>query len=270
MRRALPDRIRLLALLIAFPYLVGFAPPDSAGTSVSFSGGSGAYPTATCSRGYQNEYSEYGMAVDHRIATKAADDSGHWATPRFVGVGAFGSLGPHRETVVYDEEGYGIGTSTRGSMWNGGAHVDLEWAWLGLDFGARVYGMPDNGTLSREGILPRLGLRLGPPAGYLFSSIVQRPLLFADGDVLEGGLGIKIRGTRVECGGGLFPDQGGLFRIRQDLHPLALAFSIHGTDRKAYGLALTLEYRLPSSPARPRPGVREPSPAPPGREGGGP
>jgi hypothetical protein len=210
------------------------------------------------------------MAVDHRFATKAADDSGHWATPRFVGVGAFGSLGRHRETVVYDEEGSGIGTTTRGSILSGGAHVDIEWAWLGFDFGARAYSMPDNGTLSGEGILPRLGLRLGPSAGYLFTSFGQRPLLFADGDVLEGGIGLKVRDTRMELGGGLFPDQGGLFRIRQELRPLALAFSVHGSDRKTFGMALTLEYRLPSFPARPDPGTGEPSPAPSGRESGAP
>jgi hypothetical protein len=260
MRPALPVRIRLLAVLIAFPYLVGFAPPDTAGTSVSFSGGMGTYPSATCSRQYRNEYSEYGGAVDHRFATRPARDSIHWGRPRFVGVGAFASVGPNRSTVVDDEEGYGIGTATQGKIWSGGAHVNIDWSWVGLDLGARAYGIPGEGTPSGKGVLPRLGLRLGPPAAYLFSSLGQRPLLFADGDVLEGGIGIKVHDTRMEIGGGFLPDQGGLFRIRQEFRPLALALSIHGSDRNDYGMALTLEFRLPST---------RPSSTPPGTDSSG-
>jgi hypothetical protein len=236
-----------LPLLVISPYLVGFAPPDEGGTFVSVSGGKGVYPSGSCGQSFRHEYREAAVSVDHRIPMGGRGN--------YVTIGAFGEAGSDQKTLVHDDEGGAVGTTTTGVISTLGAHMGLDWKWFGIDLGAQALRLPDfdNST----SMFSRASLRIGPPGFYVSSSFLEGHPLLSDGAMLNVGAGTHFGSTQVWAGSGIGP-QGlavGILRARFDFSPIALGLTLQGNPNSRsryspglandYGMSAGLEFRLP-------------------------
>lgn len=71
------NRLRQLAFVLACPFLLAFTPPQSEGTSVSASGGTGKYLyMPSCARPEVHEYREYQIGVFHAKEYKSGSLGG--------------------------------------------------------------------------------------------------------------------------------------------------------------------------------------------------
>lgn len=181
--------------------------------------------------------------MDRRIQT-SKEGEGNWITPQYVTLGLFGQVGSDQKI----NETYGDVTTL--SMSAGGMHAALDWQWIGLDLGVLALDLPD----IKPGVLPRAGLRLGPPIFYVSSSFMEGSPLYSDGNYINVGIGTSQGPLQLWAGlGGGPPVQGaepvGILRMRYNFKPVTLGLTFEHGDpsgkEKNYGIAANLEFRLP-------------------------
>lgn len=243
-------KLRILVMLVIFPYLVGFAPLDSSGTFVSVSGGHGVYPTASCQNRYVNDYQEVAVSLDHRFQIKKEGEES-WITPAFFTFGGFTQVGSDERTGYGTSEDLSttsIGISTLGF------HGELDWQWVGLDLGVLAADVPGG----ESPVLPRLGLRIGPPVFYVSSSFAEGLPLYSDGNVINLGIGTCIGPAQFLAGWGGPVEDGahaqGIVRMRYNFKPVTIGLTLqsggapHSSDlisKENYGVSAVVEVRLP-------------------------
>lgn len=253
-----------LPVLAIFPFLVGFSPPDTSGTFISLSGGKGVYPSASCNQSFRNEYKEVALAVDHRVATiPPTEVPWSWLKPRYVTFGAFGELGANRKTVGsshnFDSTTSEITTSEAIEV--GGLHLALDWKWAGVDMGGMAINLPDLPDYDKS-IMPRVGLRIGPPVFYVSSTIAAGLPLLSDGGLLNLGIGSSLGAAQFWAGHGEGTGDMDveILRMGYNFNPVSLNLTMQGdlvgnfpqlsqlkSLKNDYGMALRLEFRLPGS-----------------------
>ena len=241
-------KIRIvLPLLAIFPYLVGFAPPDTAGTFVSLSVGHGVFPTASCSNHYINRYQEVALTLDRRVQVKK-EGEGSWLKPRYTSFGVFGQLGSNQRIDV-ESSSSPADLSDVNAV---GIHAGADWQWVGLDLG--VFG---NGISRMDTpVLPRAGVRIGPPIFYVSSSFAEGVPLYSDGSMFNMGLGTCFHNAQIWAGFGGPVDEGakgmGIVRLQYRFDPVTLGLTLEKGSSETkypmsenYGVAGGLEFRLP-------------------------